>query len=161
MLLRAIDVVVSLLNIVIVSFKINKWNLKLFNKFATCYYYVTFSKQSQSRATSAGIIETSFRRTIVHPSRVTFRARAQKRCFAKRMRNDFSTIYRTPKRAFPKMPLTIPAVFTKKKERKKKEKKEYAGLCYSRSHSLNDSTMLGHSSKRHNASSMTGNARFR
>lgn len=74
-------------------------------------------------------------------------------------------LYRTAKRAVSKMPLAIPAACTEKKKKKKgkrREKKERArGSTNSRGHSLNDSTILGHSSKRHNASSMTGNARFR
>jgi len=50
----------------------------------------------------------------------------------------------------------------KKKEGGKKEKKKkHARDGYSHGYSLNDSTMLGHSSKRHNTSSMTGNAQFR
>jgi len=49
----------------------------------------------------------------------------------------------------------------KKRGRKKEKKKKHARAGYSRGYSLNDSTMLGHSSKRHNTSSMTGNAQFR
>lgn len=48
-----------------------------------------------------------------------------------------------------------------KKRGKRGKKKKRARAGYSRGYSLNDSTMLGHSSKRYNASSMTGNAQFR
>lgn len=90
----------------------------------------------------------------------TCKKKKKTRAGARRMRNYIaSTICRAPKRA--KMPLAIPAVCNRKKKREREKERNTLVVDYSRGHSLNDSTILGHSSKRHNASSMTGNARFR
>lgn len=94
------------------------------------------------------------------PLRVTYFSRAQNALREKNAKLLFLMMNRKSKSGagLEDAARNIEAVCYRKKKREKKHVRTRAG--YSRGHSLNGSTILGHSSKRHNASSMTGNAWF-